>query len=290
MPTSYEILTHDRAGRKHTRPYTSEDALAAGSVLELGGRYWLVTRVDGGRAEAAPARYRMTLEDPDGRAEHGPFRRYRADAPRTGHQFTIYEHGVPSTWSVEYEHLARERAGQPFLELVAERYRAEGESLPDHQLEHALDRSDHSGGSPSAKLDRATVAGTSAELVALEACQAPDWDEAARFLDALGLEEIGDDLLELCGVDTRRQPEAAWVGIVQQRLRDDLARFRDDIEGDHDEIEEWDFRGGRIFAAIGSPDDEASPARGYGWLCRLVDSDTLGAAGFRRVRKASLVP
>jgi hypothetical protein len=29
---------------------------------------------------------------------------------------------------------------------------------------------------------------------------------------------------------------------------------------------------------------------GHGWMCRLVDAEVLGAAGFERVRKAELEP
>jgi hypothetical protein len=38
------------------------------------------------------------------------------------------------------QRLAYDAAGEPFLESIAERDYTEGESLPDHQLEHALDR------------------------------------------------------------------------------------------------------------------------------------------------------
>jgi hypothetical protein len=75
---------------------------------------------------------------------------------------------------------------------------------------------------------------------------------------------------------------------VKERLRSDLERFRADIEGDHDEIEEWDFRDGRIFASVGSVDDEANPDVGHGWLSRLVDSGVLTVAGFGRVRKTEI--
>jgi hypothetical protein len=37
-----------------------------------------------------------------------------------------------------------------------------------------------------------------------------------------------------------------------------------------------------------SPDDEADPDKGHGWMCRLVDSGVLAAAGFERVRKNEL--
>ncbi len=238
---------------------------------------------------AWPARYRLTLRHPDGREETGAFRRFRADAPRIGHQFTTLEDGSPVSWAVVAQRLAADEAGEPFLESIAERDYAETESLPDHQLEHALEQDDDDG-LAAAALARAEAAGLAIELVSLEAGQAPDWDEAARFLDSLIVEEIGDDLLELCGVHPDRDPRETWLDTVKQRLREDLDSFRDDIEGDHDEIEEWDFRGGRVFAAVGTSDDESNPLSGYGWMCRLVDADILGAAGFQRVRKALLLP
>ena len=77
---------------------------------------------------------------------------------------------------------------------------------------------------------------------------------------------------------------------MKARLGEDLESFRADLEGDRDEIEEWDFRDGRIVAAVGSVNDEASPDRGYGWMVRLYDAGALGAAGFSRVRKAELTP
>ena len=60
------------------------------------------------------------------------------------------------------------------------------------------------------------------------------------------------------------------------------------MEENRDEIEEWSFRDGRIFASVGNLDDESDPNSGHGWMCRLVDSEALGAAGFERVRKAEL--
>jgi hypothetical protein len=238
---------------------------------------------------AVPAHYRLTLQDDDGREEDGAFRRFRADAPRVGHRFTTVDHGSITSWEVTSQRLVRERDGQVFVEYCAEREVLDTESPPDHQLEHALEqRREWSMDSPTRLLALAETTGRLVELVSLEPGQAPDWDAAARFLDALVVEEVGDNLFELCGVDTRRHPEGEWLGIVQERLRADLDSFRRDIEGDHAAIGEWDFRGGRVFAAVGAAEDEASPASGYGWMCRLVDSDVLGAAGFARVRKASL--
>ena len=260
----------------------------AGSVVELGGRHWLVERVERERVDAVPARYRLILRHGDGHEEAGAFRRFRVDAPVVGHELTTVEGGMLVSWTVVEQRLARDNAGVAYLESIAERDYAERESLPDHQLEHALERERDEGGGVAATVARAEASGRAIELVALDAGQAPDWDEATRFLDALIFEEVEDDLLEMCGVDTRTDPQETWLDTVKQRLRDDLASFGADVEGDHDEIEEWDFRGARIFAAVGTIDDESNPLSGYGWMCRLVDAEALGAAGFQRVRKAAL--
>src|SRR5207245_4780055 len=81
MASSYTFVTHDRSGHEHARPYTSSERLAPGSVVLLGGRYWLVERVDDANVQARPARYRLTLRHIDGHEEPGAFRRFRADAP-----------------------------------------------------------------------------------------------------------------------------------------------------------------------------------------------------------------
>src|SRR6266508_3521780 len=198
MAFSYELITRNAAGHEHVRRYTSEEQLTPGSVVVLGGRSWLVESVDEGRVRARPARYRLTLRHPDGREEAGAFRRHRTDAPTLGHQLTTLERGTPASWAVAEQRLVHDEAGEPFLELIAERDYAEAESLPDHQLEHALEQEDKTA---AAALARAEAAGLAIELVALEAGQAPDWAEAERFIDALIVEEIGDDLLQLCGVD-----------------------------------------------------------------------------------------
>ena len=90
---------------------------------------------------------------------------------------------------------------------------------------------------------------------------------------------VEDDLLVLCGVDPRVDPRETWLDTVKERLRADLASFRADIEGDHD---------GRVFASVGSVDDESNPDSGHGWLCRLYDAGPIVAAGFSRVRKPQL--
>jgi hypothetical protein len=255
----------------------------------VGGRYWLVERIEQARVKTHAARYRLTLHHPDGRREAGAFRRFRADAPTPGHQLTTLAAGVPISWVVVEERIAYDAAGEPFLELIAERDYDEGESLPDHQLEHALDQERDDPDRTAAALMRAESAGRAIELVGLEAGQAADWDGARHYLDSLILEEIEDDLLEQCGVDVRHAPQQTWLGTVKQRLREDLESFRVDVEDRHGEIEGWAFRGGMIFAAVGRFDDDSNPFSGYGWMCRLVDAGVLQAGGFKRVRKPLLL-
>jgi hypothetical protein len=289
----YEVVTVNRAGIERVHPLVSENELSAGSVVTLDGRDWLVDAVEDGdtiRVVAKPARYRLRLRHPDGREELGAFRRMRPDGPRLGHSFTTIEDRAPISWTVVDEAFAHDEQDEPFLDLVAERDYGEAEGdLPDHELEHALAaRSDEVPDAARERIDEATRSGLSIELVALEPEESPDWEEARRYIEALSLDTIEDDLLEMCGVDTGRDSEATWLETVKSRLRDDLDRFSADVEGDHDEIEEWDFHRGRVFAAVGAPDDEADPDSGYGWMCRLIDAGALGAAGFSRVRQPEL--
>jgi hypothetical protein len=296
---TYELEMVNRVGLRRVRTYTREEPLEVGEVFRLEGRFWLVAKLEPGtgsggheapaRVLAEPARYRIRLRHPDGREELGAFRRFRADAPRLGHAFTTFADGRPESWEVVDERLASDEQGHPYVELLAERDFAEVEELPDHELEHALARSlELLPPAASEMFDRATEAGLAVELVALEPGEAPDWAEAERFLDALVLDELEDDLVEQCGIDPDRDPRETWLARVQERLRADLARFRADIEGDHVEIEEWDYLDGRIFASRGSPEQEADPDAGHGWLCRLLDAGVLGAAGFSRVRKSEI--
>jgi hypothetical protein len=290
MPTTYELVHGTRSGSERVHPFSSDDPLEPGSLVRNEGRDWLVDALDGTRATLKPARYRLRLRHPDGREELGALRRYRPDAPRVGHTFSTIEDGAPASWQVVDQQLGRDEQGEPYLELTAERDYSEQEdapTLPEHELEHAFAREDD-GSDAAATLARADEAGLYAELMALEPGEAPDWVEAEAFLDSLELEEIHDDLLVRSGVDPNRDAQDSWLGIVKERLRNDLEQYRADIDGNHDQIEEWDFRDGRVFAAIGSYDDEANPESGHGWMTRLYDAGVLQAAGFRRVRKAEL--
>jgi hypothetical protein len=289
------VQVEGRSGKTRIHRFASGEPLVPGSVVRLDGREWLVERVDDGvertRVVARPARYRLRLRHPDGHEELGAFRRYRLDSPKVGHGLTTIEDGEPSAWTVATAALARDDDGEPYLDLVAERDYGEFDALPNHQLEHALDTpQEELPEGLRAMLSRAADAGVLVELVALEPGELPDWDESRRYLDALILEEVDDDLLVRCGVDVEHEPRDAWIATVKERLRADLASFAADVDGDHAEIEEWEFADGRIFAAVGTWDDEGDPVSSFGRLCRLVDSGALAAAGFRRVRKAELQP
>ena len=288
----YEVSHRNRLGHERVHRYTSDEPLEPGSVVLLDdGRQWLVDGVDGQHATAKPARYRLVLRHPDDREEVGAMRRYAAGSPRPGHAFTTFEDGAQTSWSIVDERLAHDEDGEPFLELLAERdYGEDAGDVPDHELEHTLARGEEELPEAAAALfGRAQQSGESVELVALDPGEAPDWDAAERFVAALVIEEVNDDLLVRCGVDPDGDPRESWLATVQDRLRGDLALFRGDVEGDHDQIEEWDFRGGRVFAAIGTADAESDPLSGYGSMCRLLDAEALGAAGFVRVRKTELV-
>jgi hypothetical protein len=290
MPFTYELVHINRLGHELRHELVSDDDLEPGGIVRSEGRDWIVDRVEENRVFLEPARYRLVLRHPDDEVENGALRRYRPDAPGVGHTFSTVVDGEPVVWSVVDERLARDDDGRPFLELTAQRDHSERDeppSLPEHELEHTLAR-DEDREEAAAGLARAEEAGLLAELVALEPEEAPDWDEAAAYIDALIIEEIEDDLLVLCGVNPNTDPQESWIETVKDRLRTDLESFRADVEGDHDEIEEWDFRDGSVFAAFGTFDDQSDPNSGFGWLARLVDASATAAAGMTRIRKAEL--
>ena len=294
---TYEVVTRLPSGKERVHRYVSDDPLGAGEVLRLGGRFWLVESIEEPQGEAAmphalakPARYRIRLRHPSDREELGALRRVRPGSPRLGHAFTTLEEGQPISWQVVVEQLARADDGEPFLDLLAERDYAEADGeLPDHELEHALALRREEGSSLVADaLSQAAVQGLDVELVALDPGEEPDWSESLRYIDSLIFEQIEDDLFEQCGVDVDGDRRETWLDTVKERLRSDVEAFRRDVEGDHEQIEEWDFRGGRIFVTLGSYEDEFDPNSGHGWMCRLVDGGALGIAGFARVRRHEL--
>jgi hypothetical protein len=205
VPRNYDVVIVNRVGLTRVHGYTTDDELRPGDVLRLDGRYWLAAQVEPAgdaveehhhhhqhhpveaRVLVKPARYRLRLRHPDGREELGAFRRFRADAPRLGHAFTTREAGRPESWEVVDERLAYDEQGEPYLDVVAERDFAEVEGdLPDHELEHALARSEEELPPQAAEaFARAQEAGLAVELVALEPGEAPDWEEAERYLDPI---------------------------------------------------------------------------------------------------------
>jgi len=295
---TYEIVTRIPSGTERVHRYASDDPLGVGDVLPLGGRFWLLESIEEPqgetglpRAVAKPARYRICLRHPDDREELGALRRIRPGSPRLGHAFTTLEQGQPISWQVVDEQLAHDEGGEPFLDLLAERDYAEAEGeLPDHELEHALAlrREEELSSAADAALSQAAAQGLDVELVALDPGEEPDWAESLRYIDSLILEQIEDDLFEQSGVDLDSDRRETWLDTVKERLRSDLEAFRRDLEGLNDQIEEWDFRGGRIFVTVGSYEDEFDPNSGHGWMCRLADSGVLGIAGFARVRRPEL--
>jgi hypothetical protein len=294
----YEVVTLLPSGKERVQRYASDDPFGVGEVLRLGGRFWLVESIEEPQGEtgvphavAKPARYRIRLRHPDDREEFGALRRIRSGSPRLGHAFTTLEEGQPISWQVVDEQLARDEVGEPFLDLLAERDYAEADGeLPDHELEHALAvrREEPLSSAADAALSQAAAQGLDVELVALDPGEEPDWSESLRYIDSLLFEQIEDDLFEECGVDVDSDRRETWLDTVKERLRSDLEAFRRDLEGQHDQIEEWDFRGGRIFVTVGSYEDEFDPNSGHGWMCRLADSGVLGIGGFARVRKPEL--
>jgi hypothetical protein len=104
----------------------------------------------------------------------------------------------PVSWQVVDAQLDRDDEG-PFLSLTAERDFAEVEDIPDHDLEHEL--AEHADDSLPEEAEAliARAARESLELVVLDPGEEPSWDDAARFLEALILDEVEDDLLESSG-------------------------------------------------------------------------------------------
>jgi hypothetical protein len=287
----YEVVTRRRAGRERVHRYASDDPLSPGDLLRLDGRDWLIETIEQDRrAVAKPARYRIRLVYPDGHEDLGVFRRYRPGSPRFGHSFATVLDGRPVSWEVVDARLAHDADGEPFLDLVAGRDFGEQEDeLPNHELEHALAaREAELPEGAIAAVARAREAGLAIELVALEPGEEPDWDASRQYIEHLVQDMIEDDLIELCGVDPDVDPPETWLEKVKERLRADLDAFRADIEGDHDEIEEWDYLDGSIFASVGTIDDESNPDSGHGWMCRLLDASPLVTAGFARMRRAEL--
>jgi len=133
------------------------------------------------------------------------------------------------------------------------------------------------------------------ERLARDADGVPYLDLVAER-DFTEVEELPDHELEHArAASEERLTQAADAGLSVELVSlepgelpnwDDARRYLDSLT--LDEIEEWEFLDGKVFAAFGDVDDEANPDVGFGWLSRLVDSGVSTAAGFTRVRKPEL--
>jgi hypothetical protein len=291
----YNVILPSRHGnaQAHRHRLSTANDLRVGDVVRVTGGRWIVDelREAGGEREARlePARFRVVLLQPDGREEAGAVRRLRDDSLGVGHAFTTAdETGTHRLrWDVVADRFVRDEGGRPLIEFVAEHGLHGRERVPDHELEHRFAQQGDLAEARAA-LEFATAAGLAVELVELEPDRDPDWDEARALLEALVIEEVGEDLLERCGIKPERDLPETWIDLVRLRLRADLTSFRGDVEGPHRQIHEWHIGPRRVFASIGTWESEADPDSGHGWLCRLVDGDVLGAAGFVRLREIEL--
>ncbi len=77
--SAYEVVVVHRTGKEHVHPYTTDEPLEPGDVVRLEGRHWLIERIEGNRAQAKLARYRLRLRYPDGHEDLGAFRRFRPE-------------------------------------------------------------------------------------------------------------------------------------------------------------------------------------------------------------------
>jgi hypothetical protein len=269
-----------------------EVELAPGDVIQLRDRYWIVESTSGEAPvtlSVAPARLRLVLLHPDGHEELGAVRRWGREAPQEGHVLTTGAPGREESWRVQRRRLARDESGAPLIELIAERdYEDSDGERAEHELEHRLARADERPEAASALFRRVEREGLMLELVARDEGEPADWAAAEEYIRDLIIEEVGEDVLELAGVDTDNEPRERWLALVQERLLADLASLRDDVEGERDEIEVWEEDGRLVLASVGRWDDEYAPDKGHGWMTRLVDSGVLIAAGFARVPRAQL--
>lgn len=293
MAVRYEIRVVAPSGHEHRHELLRAEPLRPGDLVAFRDERWLVERIeeadagDALRAIVVPARFRVVLRHPDGREEAGAVRPYHDGGLAVGDSLATEVDGEALSWQVVEQRLVPVEDGTAYLELVAERDYAEAEAPPELEGARPLGLEDVPA--PPVRLRRAaSSAGPMSEIVALDAGEEPDWVGAESFVDALVIEEVSDELLENCGVDPARAPRERWLDTVKHRLGEDLARFRRDVELDHDQIEIWETGTRTFFASTGAWGDEADPDKGHGWLSRLVDSGALAGGGFERVREADL--
>ena len=281
--STYDVVTRGRQGSDSTHRFNADGTLARPGVVDVEGRDWLIDRVEGDRAIARPARYRLRLRHPDGHEEVGAMRRFRRDRPRIGHAFTTLHDASPISWQVTAEQLGHDDAGEPFLELVAERDYSEYEQLPDHQLEHALAREGEPAAAAAGVFERAEREGLAVELVALEPGEAPTGTRQAVHRCA-GRGRAG----RRPGRAVRRQRRPRPAGdlarhrpaAAERRPRPAARRRRGRARPDRG----VEFEDGRILASLGREEDVVRSRE----RARLdVPPARLGCAGRGRVPRGA---
>ncbi len=219
----YELVHTSRTGTERVHPFATDEPLEPGSFVRYEGRYWLIERLDGSRAIAKPGRYRLELRHPR-RPRRGrrlpplPARR-AGDRPHVHHcrGRTAGELGGARTGGS----LTTSRTSRTSSSSRTATTRSSTRTSPttSSSTRSPAARSSELPASVEEAFARAEREGLSAELVALDPGEEPDWTEAASSIDALILEEIEDDLIEQCGVDPRTDPRGELAPEDQRTAR-----------------------------------------------------------------------
>ena len=265
-PSPTSSCTSRRSGKERVHPYTSEEPLAPGDVVRYEGRDWLVERLDGTRVAAeagalpaaatAPRRARGARRVPALPARRSPGRahlqhaRGRAAGELAGRRRAARrrdEHGEPVPRPDRRARLQRARGRAAACPSTSSSTRSRARTTPRGGGRGAGARR---GGGPVRRARRAR-AGRGARLgrgrgVHRRARARGDRGRPARAL-------------------RRRTPTAIRARRGSTPSRSGCAPISSgsghDVEGDHDEIEEWEFRDGRIFAAVGSFEERGGPGQ-----------------------------
>ena len=237
--------------------------------MTLDGRDWLVDAVEEGdtaRVVAKPARYRLRLRHPDGREELGAFRRMRAGQPAT----RPLVHDARGRGSRQLGASSRRRS--PTTSRTS-RSSTSSPSATTARPRATCPTTSSSTRSPASADGSGRRQGVDRRGDALRACRSSSPRSSrtrrrtGRRLAATSRPSVSTrsrTTCSSCAASTRGDDsEGTWLETVQARLRDDLESFSADVEGDHDEIEEWDFhRRPRLRLRGLGPDDEVRPRQG----------------------------
>ena len=169
------------------------------------------------------------------------------------------------SWQVVDERLADDH-GEPYLDLIAERdyselrtrraarARAGARARAQEARRGAARAPPRRGGGPGRRAGRAR-GGRGARLGRGRGATSTRWSSRRSRTTCSS-----------SAASTRPRRRETWLDTVKARLRATWSDSGTTSRADHDQIEEWEFRDGRIFAAVGSIEDEADPDRGHGWM------------------------